>query len=102
MKNKITTRTAVYRAIYYSGFNWKRSRETERDIYTLNVTDTDSITLTHVHRDEVDVLEAKANFEIDPNTSARLIRLFNKIQRRTKNLVFEQTLINLEEKGETK
>lgn len=95
-KNKILFRSQVYRAVYYSGFNWKRNREVEKDTYTLSINETESIILTHTHRDEVDILTATADFEIDQKTSLRLIRLFNKIQRRTKNLVIEQTLVNLD------
>ena len=97
-QNKITSRSQVYRAVYYSGFDWKR----EGDKYILNISETEHIILDHFNRDNVDVISMTSETELNEKIQQRLIRLIKKIQRRTKNLLIEQTLVNLEEKGEAK
>lgn len=90
-QNKITSRSQVYRAVYYSGFDWKR----EGDKYLLNISESEHIVLDHFNRDNSDVISITSETELDEKNKQRLIRLIKKIQRRTKNLIIEQTLVEI-------
>ena len=95
--NKITNRTQVYRAIYYSSFTWERNRTETGDTYMLkSKVDDFTFQITHLpHGDLSDELQVKADTKPSVKDAQRLIRLFKKIQRRTKNIKIEQDLVDL-------
>jgi hypothetical protein len=95
--NKITTRTQVYRAIYYSSFNWERKRTEFSDVYTLKSKIDDFVaTITHTpHGDLSDEITVTAESTPSPKDVQRLTRLLQKIQRRTKNMKFNQDIVDL-------
>jgi len=98
---KIVNRTTVYRAIYYSPFNWERSKQ-NGDIYTLKSKISDlEVILEHTSDGNLhDKITAKANQTPDGKDADRLVRLFKKILRRTKNLEIVQDLVKMEETNE--
>lgn len=100
MKNKITNRTQVYRAIYYSGFNWSRTISGTNDTYKL-VSKTSGRIIYIEHSldadSKMDILTAKTNDTLDAKELDRFSRLCHKIMRRTKDLGIHQDLIELKE-----
>lgn len=95
--NKITTRTQVYRAVYYSSFDWERRRTETLDIYTLKSKISDFIAiLEHTSNGDMsDVITVKSDTAPSEKDAARLIRLLKKIERRTKDMKIVQDLVDL-------
>ena len=102
LKNKIVNRSAVYRAIYYSGFEWTRIKVLDLEKYTLTSKATSAkIYLEHSSAGENnDILTATATDTLDPRDELRLSRLFAKILRRTKYLTINQDLVSLTKEEE--
>lgn len=100
MKNKITNRTQVYRAIYYSGFDWSKTRTGANDSYKLvDKNSQHTIYLDHIYDEELkmDQLIAKTNDALSEKEIDRFSRLCYKIMRRTRNLGIQQDLFELAE-----
>lgn len=100
LKNKIMNRSAVYRAIYYSGFDWSKNKVGVNDTYKLVEKDTNhTIYLEHTYNEslEMDQLIAKTTDSLDEKTLGRFSRLCHKIMRRTRHLGIQQDLIELKE-----
>ena len=100
MKNKVVNRTQVYRAIYYSGFDWSKTRTGAADSYKLVCKDTQhTIYIDHVLDEEtkMDMLNVRTNDTLEQKELDRFSRLCHKIMRRTHNLGIRQDLIELKE-----
>lgn len=97
MKKKILNKSSVYRAIYYSGFEWTSTKLIDQVNYTLTSKDSGvKIYLNHLNQDgEHDTITIKANETLNEKDSTRLLRLCKKIYRRTKNLLIEQDLVDI-------
>ena len=107
MATKIANRTQVYRAIYYSGFDWTRTKVGANDSYKLVCKETQhTIYIEHNFDSELDmdILTAKTNDALDKKELDRFSRLCHKIMRRTRKLGIHQDLIELKEQqdGENK
>ena len=100
LKNKIMHRSAVYRAIYYSGFDWSKNKVGANDTYKLVEKDTNhTIYLEHTYDEslEMDQLFAKTSDPLNEKELDRFSRLCHKIMRRTHRLGIKQDLIELKE-----
>lgn len=100
MAKKIINRSAVYRAVYYSGFDWSKSRTGTTDSYKLVVKDTNhTIYMDHVRDEEakMDFIQVRCNDNLTEKELARFSRLCHKIMRRTRDLGIKQDLIELKE-----
>ena len=100
LKNKITNRSAVYRAVYYSGFEWTKSKVGDNDTYKLvEKTTSHTIYMEHTYDSEMkmDFITAKTSDVLEEKELKRFSRLCHKIMRRTKNLGIKQDLIELKE-----
>lgn len=97
MKKKILNKSSVYRAIYYSGFEWTSTKLADQVNYILTSKDSGiKIYLNHLNQDgEHDTITIKASDTLNEKDSTRLLRLCKKIYRRTKNLYIEQSLVDL-------
>ena len=105
MKNKVVNRTQVYRAIYYSGFDWSKTRTGAADLYKLVCKETQhTIYIDHVLDEEskMDMLIVRTSDTLDKKELDRFSRLCHKIMRRTRNLGIQQELIELKEQQEDK
>lgn len=103
MTQKITTRTQVYRAIYYSGFEWTKYRNGENDSYTLKDKETSHIIhMEHSHDNDMgmDFIDVSTTDELTAKELDRFTRLCYKIKRRTKNLGIRQNLFEMAEQQE--
>ena len=100
MKSKITNRSQVYRAIYYSGFDWSKSRTAESDTYKLvDKSTSHTIYMEHKHDNDLgmDIIEVKTTDNLVQVEIDRFTRLCYKIKRRTKNLGIHQDIFELAE-----
>ena len=98
--NKITNRTQVYRAVYYSGFDWTKSKVGANDSYKLVEKATaHTIYIDHIFDEDLkmDQLIAKTSDNLTDKELDRFSRLCHKIMRRTRNLGIQQDLIELKE-----
>lgn len=105
MKNKIVNRTQVYRAIYYSGFDWSKTKTGACDSYKLtSKTSGKTIYIDHEVDQELkmDILKVRTTDTFDAKELDRFSRLCHKIMRRTRNLGIHQDLIELAEQQEVK
>lgn len=105
MKNKISNRSAVYRAIYYSGFDWSKNRTGTLDTYKLVCKDTQhTIYIDHTFDESVkmDILNVRYTDTFEQKELDRFSRLCHKIMRRTRDLGIHQDLIELKEQQEEK
>lgn len=104
MKNKVVNRTQVYRAIYYSGFDWNKTRTGAADSYKLVCKNTGhTIYIDHTLDEDLkmDILKVKTTDTLDDKELDRFSRLCHKIMRRTRDLGIHQDLIELAEQQET-
>lgn len=100
MKKKIMNRSAVYRAIYYSGFDWNKTKVGDADNYKLTCKDSQhTIYIEHSYDEscKMDFLTVKTTDALDEKELARFERLCYKIKRRTRDLGIHQDLIELKE-----
>lgn len=97
MTSKIDYKTTIYRAIYYSGFDWSKISSTPEQIDYKLVSKQSGLTiyLTHKKNGENDVIFAKTSDTLTEKDLLRFTRLCRKIERRTKNLQFEQDIVEL-------
>ena len=105
MKNKVVNRTQVYRAIYYSGFDWSKTRTGAADSYKLVSKETgNTIYIDHTLDEDtkMDILTVKTNSTLNQKELDRFSRLCHKIMRRTRDLGIHQDLIELKEQQEGK
>ena len=103
MIQKIRNRSQVYRAIYYSGFEWTKYRNGEVDSYVLkSKEDGHTIYMDHTydHEMNMDFIEVKCDEELTAREIDRYTRLCYKIMRRTSGLGFRQSIIELAEQQE--
>lgn len=86
--DQLTNRSTVYRAVYYSGFDWKKNKNEKVDTYTLTMKDQDfNIVLTHKPLGEFqDQLIVERSTKLELAHENRLQRLLAKISRRSVKL----------------
>ena len=104
MTRKINNRTSVYRAVYYSGFDWTRTKTTEFDTYKLvEKSSQHTIYLEHNKDSEMNMefLTLKTSDVLSEKEIARLSRMCHKIMRRTRGLGIKQDLFELKEEART-
>lgn len=105
LKNKVVNRTQVYRAIYYSGFDWSKTRTGAADSYKLVCKETNhTIYIDHTLDEslKMEILNVRTSDQLNEKELDRFSRLCHKIMRRTSGLGIHQDLIELKEQQEEK
>lgn len=94
--NRLKYKTTVYRAIYYSGFDWSRITSTKEaaDYKLISRKSGFTIYLNQKSEDDNDVIYAKTGDILPEEDQARFYKLMMKIYRRTKNLKIVEDFID--------
>lgn len=95
--NKLKYKTTVYRAIYYSGFEWNRITSTKEAVdYKLTSKKSGfNIYLNQKSENDNDVIYAKTGDILPEEDQARFYKLMMKIYRRTKDLKIIEDFVDV-------
>jgi len=105
--NRLKYKTAVYRVIYYSGFDWDRITSTKECVdYKLTSKKSGfTIYLNQKNENDNDVIYAKTGDVLTEEDQLRFYKMMMKIYRRTKNLKIVEDFIDInkfaKDQGET-
>lgn len=95
--NRLKYKTTVYRAIYYSGFDWNRITSS-KEVVDYKLTSKKSgftIYLNHKSEDDNDIIYAKTGDALTDTDQERFYKLMMKIYRRTKDLKIIEDFVDV-------